>query len=150
VIIKPGGWRHLARFWPAHSNHRLPGGLPPRWWVASGLCGSAIVYACWGDWPAALSLTVIAAAVPGAWSRWRAAVAETRAVLARSRPPRVPAVPARRAGAAPPWDTAPVPVLEDVREAGMYRLDGPTFFERHGHRPDEPCTVRCPGNPFRC
>jgi hypothetical protein len=26
---------------------------------------------------------------------------------------------------------------------------GPTYFERHGHRPDEPCGRMCPGSPSK-
>jgi len=40
--------------------------------------------------------------------------------------------------------------IERLKAAGMYREDGgPSYVERHGHLPDEPCTMFCPGNPAR-
>jgi hypothetical protein len=40
--------------------------------------------------------------------------------------------------------------LEELKAAGMYRDDGgPSFVERHGHRPDEPCDPMCRGNPAK-
>jgi hypothetical protein len=39
--------------------------------------------------------------------------------------------------------------IESLKAAGMYREDGgPTYLERHGHVPDEPCGKFCPGNPW--
>jgi hypothetical protein len=50
---------------------------------------------------------------------------------------------------APPATEAPVS-LASLKAAGMYREDGgPSFVERHGHLPDEPCDAFCPGNPAR-
>jgi hypothetical protein len=45
----------------------------------------------------------------------------------------------------------PLPeAIAALQAAGMYNpTGGPTYFERHGHRPGDECGPMCPGNPSR-
>lgn len=88
--------------------------------------------------------------------RWAKRVAQDRAasrhpfirrahdVVRRGRSKRAASAPDARIGG-PMSDE-----FERLKAAGMYCEDGgPTYFERHGHTPDEMCTPRCPGSPSK-